>query len=469
MLKITAEHFNRCTEGRQVSVRTKFRAGILGATLETTNMGVGALAAGAVRCVLTAYPQADIFFVDYAKIPSVQTLRIDDREIQIPVINMRFSKKFYLANNIAFLLLIALCLKFVPFKRWRLWIISKNSCLNEIQQMNVMASIAGGDSFSDIYGMERFLYVSLPQVLVHLLGKKLILLPQTLGPFRGTLSRTVARYILSRADRVYSRDYRGLSELRTLLGNARATSKFAFCYDVGFVLDPVAPDCIDFVGLISLGEPNRNLVGVNISGLLYMGGYTRDNMFGLRANYKEVILALIEFLINKKDADVLLVPHVFGTGENSEADTAACAVIYEQLKGKYPGRLGLLRGQYNQNHIKYVIGKCEFFVGSRMHACIAAVSQGVPAVSVAYSDKFRGVMETLENESLVVDARQLSLDEILETIDRAYEKRDRIRQDLQSKMPEVRQTVLNLFADSGGLVEAGALRGREIDRTTVGI
>ena len=45
--------------------------------------------------------------------------------------------------------------------------------------------------------------------------------------------------------------------------------------------------------------------------------------------------------------------------------------------------------------MKYLIGQCDFFVGSRMHSCIAAVSQCVPAVSIAYSDKFIGVMATL--------------------------------------------------------------------------
>ena len=443
----------------------KVNIGVLGATFATTNMGVGALAAGAVRCLLNGHPQAEIHFLDYGKIPSAQTLRLKDRDISVPVINLRFSKRFYLSNNIAFLLAIAILMKAIPSRRLRHWILCRNATLRKIEQMNFFASIAGGDSFSDIYGMERLLYVSLPQILALMLGKKLVLLPQTFGPFRGKLSKMVARYILSRAYQVYSRDYRGLQELKVLMGSSQATSKFAFCYDVGFVLDPIAPEDIDVIGLPSLEKRDRPLVGVNVSGLLSMGGYTRQNMFGLRTDYQELNRELIDFLITKKDANVLLVPHVFGTGSNSESDTAACALIYEKLKDRFPGRLGLLRGQYNQNEIKYVIGKCDFFIGARMHACIAAISQAIPAVCVAYSDKFIGVLETLGNESLVVDARRLDSREILHAVDAAFQDRVSIGRNLNAKMPQIRDTVLNLFVALEG-TPAKMTRQKQTDLST---
>jgi colanic acid/amylovoran biosynthesis protein len=428
-----------------MAIAKKTRVAVLGATLDTTNMGVGALAAGTIRCVLNVYPEADIRLLDYAKAPSMQTLRLNGREISIPIINMRFSKRLYLSNNIAILLLIAAFLKVIPSKRLRQWIGSKNACLREIQEMDLLVSIAGGDSFSDIYGIERLLYVSLPQILVLLLGKKLVLLPQTIGPFRGSLAKIVARFILRHAEKVYSRDYRGLEALRELVGQSHVAKRFAFCYDVGFVLEPFPPAHIDLVGFPSLNEHGIPLVGLNVSGLLWMGGYTRDNMFGLRADYRELIESLVEFLISKKGASVLLVPHVFGSDPDSESDTGACERVYEELKDRYDGRLGLLRGRYNQNEIKHVIGRCDFFVGARMHACIAAVSQCIPAVCVAYSDKFIGVMETIGIESIVADARRMSISDILQSIGETYEQRTVLRKKLEAKMPEVREVVLNLF------------------------
>lgn len=423
------------------------RIAILGATLGSTNMGVGALAAGAVRCFAHAYPDSEIHFLDYARSRSVQTLTMDGEEVRVPVIPMRFSKRLFLPNNIALMIFLALLVKTVPSKAFRNWAFAKNAYLAEIDGIDLFASIAGGDSFSDIYGMERYFYVSLPQILVLLLGKKMVLLPQTYGPFRGSLAKSLTRFILRRADHVYSRDAEGLEEIKALIGPAFSPSKFEFCYDVGFVLQPAAPARIDLAGLASLDDHTGPLVALNVSGLLYMGGYTRDNMFGLRADYRQFSRDAIKLLV-EKGATVLLVPHVFG--EEAETDTSACAQVYEELKDKYPGRLGLVRGEYNQHEIKYVIGKCDFLIGARMHACIAAVSQCVPAVCVAYSDKFIGVMGAIGVDSIVADARKLDEQELLEFIANSLDGRAAIRERLVRQMPEVKSRVLNLFVNPSG-------------------
>ena len=215
----------------------------------------------------------------------------------------------------------------------------------------------------------------------------------------------------------------------------------------------MAPARIDLVGLDSLDSHAGPLVGLNVSGLLFMGGYTRDNMFGLRADYRQFSRDAVQRLI-AKGATVLLVPHVFG--HDGETDTAACEQLYEELKDKYPGRLALLRGDYNQHEIKYVIGQCDLLIGARMHACIAAVSQCVPAVCVAYSDKFIGVMGAIGVDSIVADARKLDENEMLAFIENTLDERAAIRERLARQMPEVKSRVMNLFVE-----QSDSARGTE--------
>ncbi len=107
-----------------------------------------------------------------------------------------------------------------------------------------------------------------------------------------------------------------------------------------------------------------------------------------------------------------------------------------------------MRGDYNQHEIKYVIGKCDLLIGARMHACIAAVSQCIPAVCVAYSDKFTGVMAAIGVDSIVADARKLDEREMLKFIENSLDARAAIRERLARQMPEVKSRVLNLFVDS---------------------
>jgi len=421
---------------------------LLGVEPTNSNLGVRALTAGSIACILHQYPAAEISLLDYAKEGGMISFRVGETTVPLRLVNIRFSKKFYAKNHIVRLIAAASLSKLTPTKKLRRALIRRNPWLQHIDDVDLVASIAGGDSFSDVYGLERLLYVSLPQILALWAGKRLILLPQTLGPFKSWLAQTIAKYIMKRAEAVYSRDHAGVKLGEQMLGANGDARKLRFCYDVGFALDPMPPQRVDVVGLELPPRPASRLVGLNVSGLLFMGGYSRRNMFGLKVEYQKLVYDLIDFLVEQKKANVLLVPHVFG--QHNESDATVCGRLYEALKDKYAGKIGWVRGSYNQSEIKHVIGTCDFFIGSRMHACIAAISQLVPAVCIAYSDKFVGVMETIGIESMVADARRLSVSEILQMVEESFEHRAITRQLLKRKIPEVKTAVLNLFSDVPG-------------------
>jgi polysaccharide pyruvyl transferase WcaK-like protein len=416
---------------------------LLGASFDTANMGVGALASGAMRCLLGYGRDTQVRLLDYGTEKIVHTVDSDGHALSIPVVCMRFSRKLYLGNNIAVLLLLTAVSRLLPTHNLRKSLLTKNRCLREICEADLVAAISGGDSFSDIYGLARFLYVSLPQLLVLLLGKKLVLLPQTLGPFSGWLARHIAQVILRRAAVVYSRDSSGVDQLKRLLGKNFDANRHRFCYDVGFLVEPRRPSKVEILGLDRSFGDNRPVIGLNISGLLWSGGYSSTNMFGLQLDYRRLIYEMIDHLITTKDAYILLIPHVFGQA-GRENDVSPCQQIVRELGSEFNGRLGMVRGDLDQCEVKSVIGSCHFFIGSRMHACIAALSQEVPAVAIAYSDKFVGVLETLGVPTLVADARKLDIPQVLEKIDEAYDSRAAIASHLASTIPDVKKTVLNL-------------------------
>jgi len=418
---------------------------LLGATFTTNNMGVNALTMGTIKSIHYKYPDAEIILLDYGTQDLSYNIDLEGNDIPVYLVNMRFSKKVFQNNHILFLLFLAMIVRIIPSRRIKNRITKRNKVLNIIDQVDFANSIAGGDSFSDIYGIRRFFYVSLPQILIITMGKKLILLPQTLGPFTRKTVRFCASYILRRAYLVFSRDNRGIPEMKKMLKSKFDEDKFKFCYDVGFILDPIASKETNYDSYIHKEKTTDLLVGLNVSGLLYMGGYTRNNMFGLKVDYHELIAKILDLLINQNRATVLLIPHVFGI-ENPESDAKACLAVFDHYKDQYEGKINVVRGSYNQNEIKYIIGLCDFFIGSRMHACIAAISQCIPAVSIAYSKKFLGVMETIGVEDLVADPRKLEMNEILMIIRESITNKDIHRQKLNNDIPHVKKTVLNLYS-----------------------
>jgi polysaccharide pyruvyl transferase WcaK-like protein len=222
---------------------------------------------------------------------------------------------------------------------------------------------------------------------------------------------------------------------------------------MGFILEPRKPENIGLPEHIVKRRRGRAIVGLNVSGLLFMGGYTKKNMFALRDEYPNLVREIIRKFIEDMNTDVILIPHVFGETNGSESDLLVCREIYDEWNKTYENRIFLPSGSYNQNEIKYIIGLCDFFVGSRMHACIAALSQHIPAISIAYSKKFQGVLNTIGVEDLVVDPRVLPIEDIIRIIEEVYSRRDTIRKKLEEIIPSVKSTVMDLFNPNGPIFQ----------------
>lgn len=418
---------------------------ILGATFETGNHGVSALASGTIAAIRHRLEGARIMILDYGRESTSWYENCGGQVVPVELINLRFSKYIFLPNNIARLLALAALIRLVPVKSWRRQLVHRSEWLRRVAAPDLNLSLNGGDSFSDIYGLARMAYVVLPQLLVLLLERPLIQLPQTYGPFKSGPARAVAGHLLTHSTLVYSRDNEGLNVIKQLLGRRSREARFA--YDMGFALEPVAPkgDVVEKLRVLKSSGP---LVGFNPSGLLAAGGYTGKNMFGLKAEYWALVEVVFNRLLKDPKNQILLVPHVFGPETNRESDVSACKYILEHFGPRFPQRLHYFSEYFDHHETKYVIGQCDFFLGSRMHACIGALSQCVPAVGLAYSRKFAGVMELLGEGTAVIDLRSANLQEIGDLVDDAWSRRDRMRVSLSSQMPTLRASVLDLCSDS---------------------
>jgi colanic acid/amylovoran biosynthesis protein len=412
---------------------TRRKICILGASLDVGNRGVQALAVSLVRLSLERWPAAELSFLYEHDSGGTRQLIFGDGRVDIPVRNCRWSPRSKMAEHILVIVLLAVL--------HRLGIRGPargNPWLSTLLDADFVGDIRGGDSFSDTYGLWRFLAGSLPLLSVAFLGRPYTMLPQTYGPFRSAVSRGVGRYLLRRARSILTRDRSCDRIVRELCG--RSTD---YCPDVAFALQAERPEEPHSTpdGLVLDGC--EFVIGLNVSGLLYMGGYTGRNMFGLRADYREVIDLLAEELLRSTTAKLLLVPHVFG----SEQEQAACASILRSLGDRHSGRVFAITGALNERELKWTIGRTQLFIGSRMHACIAALSQNVPCVGLAYSDKFRGVFASVGAGDTVVDLRQAEPANVISKTISAVHCRADLQRALEARMPAILGLIERTFAD----------------------
>jgi colanic acid/amylovoran biosynthesis protein len=413
---------------------------VLGAALDTGNRGVSALAVSSIGLLRKAFPNATPLLLIGHRTGGDFNVFVNDEEVRGQIVNFRQSFKAERSQQIVWLMFLSFLCFIFPFQWFKQAIARRNRWIDCLLNSELVGEIRGGDSFSDIYGMQRFLVGMLPAISTILVRGKITLLPQTYGPFKSRTSRVIARWVLRRADLVMSRDTEGAEMVRKLVGR----EDVVICCDVAFSLQPRAPKAINIAPELP-SVPNDTLIGLNVNGLMYRGGYTQDNMFGLKLDYQTFLVDLANRFLENPAFHLVLVPHTFAPPENVESDPEACRLLKSKLSADVQDRVHLVTGEYDQSEIKYIIGQCSFFIGSRMHACIAALSQGIPAVGVAYSKKFLGVFRSVGMESCVVDGRECDSAEAVARIARIFQNRDEVRAKLKPALESAKAHLTQTF------------------------
>jgi polysaccharide pyruvyl transferase WcaK-like protein len=232
-----------------------------------------------------------------------------------------------------------------------------------------------GDSFSDIYGIKRLAQISMVTRAADAAGVETVLLPQTIGPFGSSLSRALARFRLRAAADVMVRDPQSAKALDRL----------------GFPDYEVASDLVFLLPAPNSNPPKIIDVLLNVSGLLWTSSTLGDSN-----QYQSDIRRLIERL-ESNGRVVTLLPHVL---ENATEDNDLIAI--SALLDWRPSLDVVIPTSLES--VRETIASASLVIGSRMHACLNALSMGVPAIPWAYSRKFGPLLEAV-GWSHVVDLR----------------------------------------------------------------
>lgn len=287
-----------------------------------------------------------------------------------------------------------------------------------VRGADMVIDIGGGDSFADIYGKRRLTQMFLMKYLTHLAGKPLVLAPQTFGPFKHRLSGYLARQTIRLSAITATRDALSTVCLREM----GVSGEIVEASDVALRL-PYDPPT-------ERAEGGPVKIGINVSGLLMSGGYTRNNMFGLKMDYPQLMRDIARhFTDHPAGCELHLVPHVISWERGALEDDYAASV---KLAEEFP-RAIVAPAFTSPSEAKSYIAGMDFFMGARMHACIAAFSSGVPVVPMAYSRKFAGLFGALDyNET--VDCTAQSAEDIKARIFAAFERRENMARAQQAAL-----------------------------------
>lgn len=296
-------------------------------------------------------------------------------------------------------------------------LLGKNKSKKVFQKADFILDIGQGDSFADIYGTQRFAQIDRIHCIARDLKKPYCILPQTIGPFKDDYIRSKAIESIREASLVMARDKQSFDYVRQNAPDVALKEYIDVAFFLPYTKKEFSKDYIH--------------VGLNVSALLWHGGYTNNNQFGLKIDYQQTIRSIIDYFLGMLNVKVHLIPHVVHGERVIENDYEISFDIVEEYNND-----NLVLAPYFLDPIiaKSYISGMDFFMGARMHSTIGAFSSGVPVVPMAYSRKFNGLFCDTLDYNYLADLKSMTSDEILNVIQDSFSQRNQLKEIVKDRM-----------------------------------
>ena len=307
-----------------------------------------------------------------------------------------------------------------------------------------------GDSISKDYGSLSVALSLLPLVLSRLIGTPYFLCAQSVGPFGDSFIFNVTKAVLKDANLITTREQITFE----LLQQHNISRNVVASADLAFLLQPCTNGRLEEICQLENIDRSKRFAGFSVSSLI--GKFAFRNLSGGQ-QYDEYISAmanLADYIIERHNLDILFIPHV--TIPNKGDDRIASKDVIKKMH--HSERAFMPEHIYNASELKNLISLCFFFIGSRMHATIGALSQAIPTITYVYNHKTLGINgKMLGLQDYLIDIREIEPNTLLSTsknmVDKLLKNRAGITKQLSAHLVNVRKSARINAGKAIGLLE----------------
>ncbi|MGB9133818.1 MAG: polysaccharide pyruvyl transferase family protein [Methanosarcina sp.] len=335
------------------------------------------------------------------------------------------------------LYLVVTSLLLMVFNRFGIRLNPRNEILREYVESDAVIN-TGGDNLTEDYGTLSLAF-NLSYLLIGLIFKKpVVIYAESIGPFRGLISRLMANFVLNRVNLITIREEISKKNLNLINVNK---PRICLTADSAFLLKAVtAKRLTELLNTENITENDRPLVGISISKIISRYGFADiEKPEEKYQQYVSVMAKTIEYITDNLEATVVIVPHVIDPRKNDDRWVAddVCKLISNKSK------VISIKEDYTPEELKGIIGHCDLFIGARMHATIASTSMLVPTIGIAYSHKIYGIVgEMLGQKEYILDVKELTYESLISKIDDVWKNRETIKEQLGIKVPQVKERAM---------------------------
>lgn len=243
-----------------------------------------------------------------------------------------------------------------------------------------------------------------------LLGKRIILLPQSVGPIAGRGQRWLVRTVLQRAGLILLREQHSLALLQQLGVHTHMTvlPDLAFALPANSARDAGAAD----------------MAAVRI-GVTVIDRAAQEPGFAGQQRYEDALVALLLRLGQQHGAQITLLVQCSGPSPHQD-DRQATRRVYERLR-QQGSRVSLHEDFADALALQAACSRQDCVLSSRMHTGILALNSLVPVLMIAYQPKAHGMMQMYGLERYCWSIEQVEAEAIYQAVCAILEHHAQVR------------------------------------------
>lgn len=258
--------------------------------------------------------------------------------------------------------------------------------------------------------------------LAKALGKKVVFLPNSYGPFIGLTVEKQVRSVFGQLDLVYARENVSAQSLGQLMGK-----KIPVEMDLGFFLEKGSQEeAVKILEKYNLSKEDK-IVGVTIRPWRFPG---LSNPEALYEKYINSVADLTRHLL-AKGYKVALCNQSLGPNSH-EDDRNAIRDLLAQVQDP---NVIWINENLSCDILKAVYSNFYFFIGTRFHSIIFSLTSLVPSIAIGYGgNKAKGIMGDFRLDDYVVQIQDVESDLLINMFDKAISEYDNIKNQLNQSM-----------------------------------
>ena len=304
-----------------------------------------------------------------------------------------------------------------------------------LSESNLVVAAGGNYIFSsnDSFVSRNMIVHLLHFYCAKVMGKKLILFPQSFGPFYRNYEKRLTARVLRRVDKVITRDRQSKALLEKL---GLTPNKVILAPDIAF-------------------KSHKPIVKRNLEKTLKVLITALDFSWSLDPEKKKIkekiasqyvscLKQLIQWLEEEFDAEVTLFSQVTANDSN---DYLISKKIYNELNSERVSLVDMSKESLSNIYDFY--DTHHLIVGSRMHSCIFGISRGIPTIGLAYQPKTFGTYDLIGIPDYAYDASELDFEllkqkvgEIIQDYETQSTKFSEIGRNTSNKLQNIIKEVL---------------------------